>query len=179
MLLIVAATSEICSNCSDGYSGLQSLLEMIAIYQPETMELDTKLSAFIPEYIPSIGDIDPMIKIPIPSILNPGKDILDNVGIYSLDEPNGLQSDPAVADLALRSISLRTPEHNIIVRAVQLHTSGGSKTLQSWIDSVQELQLSKAREVKSVPAWDLEKLMAEWPQEIELFMKKDEVSLFL
>jgi hypothetical protein len=42
---------------------LKQLLKMIAAYAPENIELETKLHPFVPEYIPCIGDIDPMLKV--------------------------------------------------------------------------------------------------------------------
>lgn len=42
---------------------LKELFQHISRYTPQTIELDTKLSPFIPEYIPSIGDIDAFLKV--------------------------------------------------------------------------------------------------------------------
>lgn len=48
----------------------------LARYKPATAELDSKLKAFIPDYIPAVGEVDAYLKIPRP----------DNK-----DEPLGLQ----------------------------------------------------------------------------------------
>jgi len=35
-------------------------------YTPLIQELDTKLKAFVPEYIPAIGEVDAFLKMPRP-----------------------------------------------------------------------------------------------------------------
>ncbi len=39
------------------------MFQYISRYTPQTVELDTKLRPFIPEYIPAIGDIDAFLKV--------------------------------------------------------------------------------------------------------------------
>jgi hypothetical protein len=67
---------------------IQNLLLMIKSYQPEELELESKLFPFIPGYIPSAGDIDPMIKIS-----STGDH--DKIGLIMIDEPSSVQSNPA------------------------------------------------------------------------------------
>lgn len=81
-------------------SDMQNLLAMIKAYSPENIELEPKLNCFTPEFIPCIGDIDPMIKIPMPKSIrgNPLDSKLapmKELGLVMLDEPNSIQSDPA------------------------------------------------------------------------------------
>lgn len=42
---------------------MQQLFAYTSEYQPEAIELFPELKCFIPDYIPAIGDIDPMIKV--------------------------------------------------------------------------------------------------------------------
>ncbi len=35
-------------------------------YKPRTIELDTRLKPFVPDYIPALGSIDEFIKVPRP-----------------------------------------------------------------------------------------------------------------
>lgn len=42
---------------------LKELYQHISAFQPEGIDLFPELKGFIPEYIPAIGDIDPMIKV--------------------------------------------------------------------------------------------------------------------
>ena len=40
---------------------LREIFALVQAYQPETIELEPELKCFIPDYIPAIGDIDPMV----------------------------------------------------------------------------------------------------------------------
>jgi intraflagellar transport protein 46 len=58
-----------------------------------TLELETKLRAFIPEYIPAVGEVDAFLKIPKPDA-SP-----ETLGLIDLDEPKLNQSKKAKLDL--------------------------------------------------------------------------------
>ena len=79
-------------------SEIQDIFKFIERYQPQTIELDFKLKPFIPDYIPSIGDIDAFLKVNRPD----GKE--DNLGFIVVDEPSSNQSDPHVLDLFFRTL---------------------------------------------------------------------------
>ena len=87
-------------------SDIKDIFKYIERYQPQNVELDFKLRPFIPDYIPSIGDIDAFIKVPRPD----GKP--DNLGYTVVDEPSSNQSDPHVLDLYFRTLSKQTVETN-------------------------------------------------------------------
>lgn len=79
---------------------MKTLLEFIETFTPENIVLDYRLQPFLPDYIPSIGDIDPMIKVPVPSKINgiSTQTLIPkhaHLGCDVLDEPNICQSDPA------------------------------------------------------------------------------------
>ena len=76
---------------------MQDLFQYIGRYKPHNIELDTKLKCFVPDYIPSVGEIDAFLKIPRPDGDN------DNLGLKLLDEPAATQSDPTVLDLQMRA----------------------------------------------------------------------------
>ena len=42
---------------------LKELFCYVIQYTPQTIELETQLRPFIPEYIPAIGDIDAFLKV--------------------------------------------------------------------------------------------------------------------
>jgi hypothetical protein len=42
---------------------LKELFQYITRFTPHEIELETDLKAFIPDYIPAVGDIDPFIKV--------------------------------------------------------------------------------------------------------------------
>lgn len=85
-------------------SEIRELFKYIERYNPQTIQLDFKLKPFIPDYIPSIGDIDAFIKVPRPD----GKP--DNLGFMVVDEPSSNQSDPHVLDLYFRTLSKQSTE---------------------------------------------------------------------
>jgi hypothetical protein len=45
---------------------VRDLFEYIGRYKPQTVELETTLKPFIPDYIPAVGGIDEFIKVPRP-----------------------------------------------------------------------------------------------------------------
>ena len=177
---------------------LKSLYDMIGQFQPETFELEQKLHPFLSDYIPCIGDIDPILKVSMPSSIGsqplpPNLETHQYVGFVYLDEPHSQQSDPAVIDLALRAISLQetASDSNMKVRSIKLPPfaknmdagkTASHKTLQNWIDSVTDLQQKKNRSsglgLKGASQVDeLEKLMAEWPVEVDLALSVHSVQL--
>ncbi|RKO92699.1 intraflagellar transport complex B protein 46 C terminal-domain-containing protein, partial [Blyttiomyces helicus] len=155
---------------------MQELFTFVSTYQPETLELSSELKCFIPEFIPAIGDIDPMIKMPF-------------LGLVVLDEPSTKQSEPAVLDLQLRALhkSTKTPAIQQ-VRSIQLSTgmsassmstSTGQKALAQWVESVRDYNSHKPPDrveySKRMP--DIEQLMAEWPPEIDRTLTDGEINL--
>ncbi len=42
---------------------MKDLFKHISRYTPQTVELDTKLKPFIPDFMPAIGDIDAFLKV--------------------------------------------------------------------------------------------------------------------
>lgn len=86
---------------------IKDIFKYIERYQPQNIELDFKLRPFIPDYIPSIGDIDAFIKVPRPD----GKDEL--LGLVVVDEPSSNQSDPHVLDLFFRTLSKQSGVENV------------------------------------------------------------------
>lgn len=57
------------------------LLTIILRFKPVTLEMETKLKAFIPEYIPAVGEVDAFLKIPKPDATP------ETLGLMDLDEP--------------------------------------------------------------------------------------------
>ena len=77
---------------------IKHMFELIGSYQPQMVEIETKLFPFVPDYIPSVGDIDPFIKIPRPDGID------DGVGLLVLDEPAAIQTDPGALELKLQTM---------------------------------------------------------------------------
>ncbi len=45
---------------------MRELFGFIGRYKPQSVELETKIKPFIPDYIPAVGGIDEFIKVPRP-----------------------------------------------------------------------------------------------------------------
>ncbi|ORZ35450.1 intraflagellar transport complex B protein 46 C terminal-domain-containing protein [Catenaria anguillulae PL171] len=103
---------------------LDALFSYISQFKPESIDLDPVLKPFLPDYIPAIGDLEAMIKIPAPGAPSaastttappPGTaapaaeastmTFFQDLGITILDEPAAKQSDPAVLHYQLKAMS--------------------------------------------------------------------------
>jgi intraflagellar transport protein 46 len=45
---------------------MQDLFKYIGRYRPQSIDIETHLKPFIPDYIPALGGIDEFIKVPRP-----------------------------------------------------------------------------------------------------------------
>merc|ERR1711953_1164495 len=108
---------------------IKHMFELISGFEPQFVEMETKLCPFIPEYIPSVGDIDPFIKIPRPD----GVD--DDAGLLWVDEPNPQQTDPGALELKLQT-QHRGTTPQAAVRRVKPTDEGA---LTKWIESVRDI----------------------------------------
>ncbi|EDV25774.1 uncharacterized protein TRIADDRAFT_4027, partial [Trichoplax adhaerens] len=148
-------------------SEIKDLFQYITRYTPHSIELDTKLRPFIPDYIPAVGDIDAFIKVPRPD------NKTDTLGMAILDEPCANQSDPTVLDLQLRTISKQSSAKSVSIRSID-HADKNSKAIDAWIQSIGELHRQKpppnVHYTKNMP--DVESLMQEWPAEFEELLEK-------
>ncbi|XP_038635436.1 intraflagellar transport protein 46 homolog isoform X4 [Scyliorhinus canicula] len=136
-------------------------------YTPQSIELDHKLKPFIPDFIPSVGDIDAFLKVPRPD----GKP--DNLGLIPLDEPCAKQSDPTVLSLWLTENSKQHSITQLKVKSLE-NAEKNPKALDNWMESISELHHSKppANVHYTKPMPDIEALMQEWPPEFEELLGK-------
>lgn len=152
-------------------SEIQDIFKFIERYQPQTIELDFKLKPFIPDYIPSIGDIDAFLKVNRPD----GKE--DNLGFIVVDEPSSNQSDPHVLDLFFRTLSKQSTNEVRQPSAIKSVESNNTKAVDSWIRNISALQKNKPVQTvnyqRSMP--NIDSLMQVWSPEFEELLK--EVSL--
>lgn len=121
---------------------------------------------FLPEYIPSVGDIDAFIKVNRPD------DVEDNLGLVVVDEPCATQSDPTVFDLQLRALTKEAAPPGVVMKRVD-RADKNPKELVDWIKSVYDLHRSKPPTIvhysRAMP--DIDSLMAEWPAHVEETLK--------
>lgn len=97
----------------------------------------------------------------------------DRCGLSALDEPGPVQSDPTVLDLQLRTLSKRAPgSEAVLVRSIE-HADKNPREVQRWIQSVAEVHRSRPPPTVPYarPMPDIERLMQEWPPELEELLK--------
>lgn len=147
---------------------VRELFGYIGRYKPQTVELDTRIKPFIPDYIPAVGGIDEFIKVPRPDAKP------DFLGLKVLDEPAAKQSDPTVLTLQLRQLSKEAPGNKAEMVGRLEHTDEQKpKKIQQWINSILDIHKAKpaANVAYSRKMPDIEDLMQEWPPEVEQFLK--------
>eukprot|EP00741_Cyanophora_paradoxa_P016357 tig00020912_g15793.t1 len=145
---------------------IKDLFQYIGRYKPHSIDLETRLKPFIPDYIPAVGDIDAFIKVPRPD----GK--TDGLGLSVLDEPAAAQSDPTVVDLQLRAVSKQSNIQPMVVRSID-NAEKNPKAVNNWITSISDLHKSKPAPTvnysKAMP--DIEQLMQVFPDEFERLLQ--------
>lgn len=141
---------------------IRDLFQYIERYNAQPVELDTTLKCFVPDYIPSIGEMDAFIKVPRPD----GKE--DDLGLKRLDEPTAIQSDPTVLELQLRAMTKKQQYGDVSVRAIE-NAEKSPLAIEKWINNIKELHRSKpppqVHYHKNMP--EIESLMEVWPESFE------------
>lgn len=145
---------------------IKELFQYIDRYKPDNIELETSLKPFVPDFVPSIGEVDAMIKMTRPD----GKP--EMLGLSRLDEPCLSPSDPSVLDLQLRALSKRADLEPMEVRSLE-DAEKNPKEIKNWVDRVGELHRQKPAPTvqysKKMP--DIEQLMQVWPAEFEEYLQ--------
>lgn len=149
---------------------LKDLFTHILAYKPHSIDLETKLKPFIPEYIPSVGDIDPFVKIPRPD----GQS--DFLGLNVLDEPCSNQSDPTVVALNLTYSSRDITTKTVNIPSIE-NADKNPKRILKWINDIKELHKSKplpsVKYSNSLP--DINFLMQVWSDQFEELLQQVEI----
>jgi intraflagellar transport protein 46 len=165
---------------------VRAVFEHIAAYKPRDIELDTTLHPFVPDYIPSIGEIDAFLKVPRPD----GK--ADGLGLTVLDEPAAQQSDPNVLALQIRMTSkqsnlqawelpcARSSPLDLTSRGVQVmvgsieHADQNPQRITTWINSIQDVHRKKPPPTVNFarPMPSIDQLTQVWPAEFEAVLKQ-------
>jgi intraflagellar transport protein 46 len=139
-------------------------------YTPILTELDTKLKAFIPDYIPAVGEVDAFMKMPRPD----GQPEVLGLNILVIlkfiqDEPCLNQSDKAKIELMM----MNNRKQYIGGKYSKVHSieqaEKNPKQILSWITSVGDVHKNKQPPTVSYtkPMPDIDSLMQVWPQEVE------------
>ncbi len=145
---------------------IRELFEHIGRYKPHVHDLPTRLRPFVPDFVPSVGEIDPFLKPVRPD----GE--RDTLGMERLDEPAATQSDSTVLELQLRALSKKSHIQPNAVRSIP-EADKNPREIQKWIDNIAELHRTKPpTQVRySKPMPDVEELMQEWPAEVEAVLQ--------
>jgi len=145
---------------------VEDLFKHITNHKPHTIELDTPLKPFIPELIPSIGEVDACLKMPRPDGVDSG------LGATRLDEPTLNPSDPSILDLQLRSLSKAQDLQPMDIRSIE-NAHKNPKEIENWIKRIETLNRGKPAPTvqyqRRMP--DIEQLMQVWPAEFEDFLQ--------
>jgi len=125
------------------------------------------MKPFIPNFIPSIGEVDAFLKINRPD------NQLEELGLSVLDEPTINGVDPVIFSLDLSYTGKsKNINPNLIIKTVD-NAEKKPKEIQSWIDSISDLHQKKMSSnvsySKKMP--DVESLMQVWPDRMENLFK--------
>lgn len=154
------------------------------------MHIDYVLQPFIPEFIPAVGDIDAFLKVIAPPLHSERRGVSEfiaKLGVDTLDEPAGQQSEPALLHMKLRSVSMHigggdsggTPGSRGGTGNTKLPLVKAAykpKDVDDWIAGIQQLHVSRqpyplmAQQQQSGGGRqmaDIDSLMNEWPVELE------------
>ncbi|KAL7484153.1 hypothetical protein ACHAW6_009794 [Cyclotella cf. meneghiniana] len=153
---------------------IKELFKHIDVYEPIDLELETPLKCFIPPYIPAVGEVDPMIKIPRPD------GVPDGIGITVLDEIiMANQSNPAVIELQLRNWSKTKESTRLAVRSIA-NAAKCPQEIDEWIQSVEEIH-EKEQPFAAICSDDeilrLKELMKPWPKDFQVELQKSNVGV--
>lgn len=167
-------------------SEVKELFQYITRFSPQRVNIDYKLKIFVPDFIPSVGDIDAFLKVSSPPFINEEKkkvlaDHIKKLGLevsshqrvtipfllylpwfQTLDEPCGDQSDRVLLQMKMRSIFTKPLETPSAI-------AKSSKDVDRWITEMQALKASQSvQNINSLrSAVNIDNLMSEWPEEIE------------
>eukprot|EP00941_MAST-03F_sp_MAST-3F-sp1_P005710 g5710.t1 len=146
---------------------VKDLFQYIERYKPTKVKLETKFRCFVPDFIPSIGEIDTFVKVKEP------EETKTDVGRKVLDEPSSTQTDGALLELQLRSASKKNNLHEMSIRSIS-NAEKNTKQITKWINNIEELHRKKplptVQYSNEMP--DIESLMQVWPEKFEECLEK-------
>ena len=142
---------------------LVQLFGMLSQFQPPPLEISPHFKPFLPDLIPSVGQIDAFIKVPRPDGAQ------DPLGLTVLDEPTIGQANPQILRMQLREkfgvVGGNEGDGFIGIIEDAVHNE---KALTNFIDSYDEMTRSRAAPTMTYNTRmpDIEQLMEEFPPEL-------------
>ncbi|XP_043645324.1 intraflagellar transport protein 46 homolog [Drosophila teissieri] len=149
---------------------LKELFPYIVKYTPQTIDTPFHLQPFIPEFVPAVGDVDALLKVQAPPLLQAQRqkelnDHLEKLGLWLLDEPSGAQSEPSLLNMKLRSVLSgsmgRNPRH--ASSASLIPTARSAKDIDKWITEVEQVHMTQSM-YDAQPRKDIDALLEDWPR---------------
>ncbi|XP_034099561.1 uncharacterized protein LOC117564770 [Drosophila albomicans] len=150
---------------------LKEIFPYILKYTPQTIETPYHLQPFIPEFVPAVGDVDAMLKVQAPALLQPQRqreldEQLQRLGLMLLDEPSGTQSEPSLLNMKLRSVLSGSrgtkPRHGGAYSATMVPTARSAKDIERWIGEVEQVHMTQSM-YDAQPRKDIDALLEHWP----------------
>lgn len=141
---------------------IKQLFMLITAYTPQQTEIETILRPFIPEYIPTVGEVDGYLKIPRPD----GQP--ESLGLYQIDEPILNQSKKSEMDYIIKEFYLANTAEEEKIHSVE-NAHKNPKEIVSWIQTIDSHQAKKSAPTvvysKKMP--NIDDLMEPWNPEFE------------
>ncbi|KAH8378106.1 hypothetical protein KR093_009322 [Drosophila rubida] len=160
---------------------LKEIFPYILKYTPQTIETPYHLQPFIPEFVPAVGDVDAMLKVQAPALLQPQRqreldEQLQRLGLMLLDEPSGTQSEPSLLNMKLRSVLSGSrganSRHGGAYSATLVPTARSGKDIERWIGEVEQVHMTQSMYVAQ-PRKDVDALLEHWPHSYAEAATKD------
>ncbi|XP_034474007.1 intraflagellar transport protein 46 homolog [Drosophila innubila] len=159
---------------------LKEIFPYILKYTPQTIETPYHLQPFIPEFVPAVGDVDAMLKVQAPALLQPQRqreldEHLQRLGLMVLDEPSGSQSEPSLLNMKLRSVlsgSRGRNPRNASYSATLVPTARSAKDIERWIGEVEQVHMTQSM-YDAQPRKDIDALLEDWPRSFADTATKD------
>lgn len=139
---------------------VKDLFKYITRFRPTTVELDTKLKAFIPDYIPAVGEVDAFLKPSKPDNQQ------ENLGLLTIDEPCLNQSKESSVRIQMRAYMKTKVDPKRVVDSIE-NADKNPAEINRWIKDVSSIQRQPPSVGYSKPFPEIDALMEVWPQEIE------------
>ncbi|XP_034834151.1 intraflagellar transport protein 46 homolog [Maniola hyperantus] len=155
---------------------MENVFQYIMKYTPQKIDIQLKLSPFVPEFVPAVGDTDAFLKVSTPPatlraapLAEQALEHIDNLGLTVLDEPSAEQSDSALLHLQLRALSKTSSAKSTVLTRKIDHAEKSPKAIERWIKDVSELHMAKPPPTftYSCKMPDIDILMEEWPETME------------
>ena len=119
---------------------IRRLFEYIERFKYNEIELETHLKPFIPDYIPSIGNVDSFLKPTVTTTDYEKAEQSEKLGVCYLDEPILNQSDPSTFYLKLTNESKRVSMNKHSKISSIMDAEKNTNKIRNWIDNFKKIK---------------------------------------